>query len=87
MSVRIIHGDCREVLPTQKPLGIVEPLLRYACPVGGSVLDLFAGSGTTAIAAKRHGCNATLIEARADFVSVAEARIESDAPLFAEVSP
>lgn len=82
--VRSEHGRAEH--PTQKPLGIVEPLLCYACPVGGSVLDPFAGSGTTALAAKRHGCSATLIEARSEFARVSESRIANDAPLFAEVA-
>jgi site-specific DNA-methyltransferase (adenine-specific) len=79
------HGRAEH--PTQKPLGIVEPLLRYACPVSGSVLDPFAGSGTVGIAAKRHGCDATLIEARAEFISIIDARIANDAPLFAGAAP
>lgn len=59
---------------TQKPLGIVEPLLRYSCPPGGLVLDMFAGSGTTGIAAARNGANAVLIEAKPEFVEIAMRR-------------
>jgi len=36
-------------------------LIRYACPPGGTVLDPFAGSGSTAEAAS--GRNAVLVEA------------------------
>jgi site-specific DNA-methyltransferase (adenine-specific) len=39
--------------PTQKPLGILERIVRASCPPGGLVLDFFAGSGTTGAAALR----------------------------------
>lgn len=74
------HGRAEH--PTQKPIAIVEPLLLYACPKGGTVLDCFAGSGTTGLVARRHGINAVLIEARHEFITVAEGRLDNDAPLF-----
>jgi len=74
------HGRAEH--PTQKPIAIVEPLLLYACPIGGTVLDCFAGSGTTGVVANRHGISAVLIEVNPDFVAVAEARLRDDAPLF-----
>lgn len=37
--------------PTQKPVSILAPLIRSFCPVDGLVLDPFAGSGSTLIAA------------------------------------
>lgn len=39
--------------PTQKPLGILERIVRASCPKDGVVLDFFAGSGTTGAAALR----------------------------------
>ena len=36
--------------PTQKPLKMLERIVRTSCPPGGRVLDPFCGSGTTAIA-------------------------------------
>lgn len=47
------HG--RAFHPTQKPLGILAPLIAYSVPPGGVVLDPFMGSGTTGIAARRLG--------------------------------
>jgi DNA modification methylase len=44
------------------PLPLVSWWLRYIVPPGGAVLDPFAGSGTTGIAAKRLGLHALLIE-------------------------
>lgn len=48
--------------PTMKPVELVETMLRNSCPPGGIVLDLFAGSGTTMIAAHRVGVRARLVE-------------------------
>ncbi len=53
LEVRNEHG--RAVHPTQKPEGIIEPLLLYSVPPGGIVLDPFMGSGTTAQVALQHG--------------------------------
>jgi adenine-specific DNA-methyltransferase len=41
--------------PTQKPLGALKPLISAFCPPGGIVLDPFAGSGSTLVAAKQLG--------------------------------
>lgn len=59
-------SNCRgyAVNETQKPEGIVAPLLQYSVPPGGRVLDLFAGSGTTLLVAKRQGKRAVGIEQR-----------------------
>jgi site-specific DNA-methyltransferase (adenine-specific) len=61
IAVRSMHG--RNIHPTEKPLGILDPLIRYGCPPGGMVLDPFAGSGSTAEAARQTGRRAILIEA------------------------
>lgn len=53
----------RAIAPTEKPVGILDPLIRYACPPGGLVLDLFAGSGSTLEAARGSGRRAVGIEA------------------------
>ena len=47
---------------TQKPIQVLDPLIRYACPPGGLVLDPFAGSGSTAQAARQSGRRAVLVE-------------------------
>ena len=41
--------------PTQKPLGVLERIVRASSPPGGLVADFVAGSGTTGEAALRHG--------------------------------
>lgn len=61
IEVRSMHGSALH--PTEKPVGILDPLIRYACPPGGTILDPFAGSGSTAMAARLSGRNTILIEA------------------------
>lgn len=71
------HGHARH--PTQKPLAIVEPLLRYSCPRNGLVFDPFAGSGTTAVAALQQGMSALLCEANEGYLAVIDDRIAENA--------
>lgn len=80
MYVRSEHGRAEH--PTQKPIGIVEPLLLYSCPIGGTVLDPFAGGGTTGLTARRHGISSILIEALPEYANIIEGRLHGDAPLF-----
>lgn len=47
------HGSA--VHPTQKPLAILAPLVRYSVPAGGIVIDPFLGSGSTGITAEQLG--------------------------------
>ncbi len=62
IPVRSCHGHA--VNETQKPEGIVAPLLEYCVPPGGTVLDCFAGSGTVLAVARRQGKQAIGIEKR-----------------------
>jgi site-specific DNA-methyltransferase (adenine-specific) len=48
---------------TEKPVRVLDPLIRYSVPPGGVVLDPFAGSGSTGEAARLAGRKAILIEA------------------------
>lgn len=67
------------------PEELASLLVRSACPPGGTVLDPFGGSGTTAIAAMREGRNAVLIERVPQYVDVAKRRIaEEEAKLAAQ---
>jgi site-specific DNA-methyltransferase (adenine-specific) len=47
----------------EKPLATVVDLVRECTPPGGLVIDVFAGVGTTGVAAAMLGCRAVLIEA------------------------
>jgi site-specific DNA-methyltransferase (adenine-specific) len=61
MNIRSTHHAATH--PTEKPTGILVPLIEYACPPGGLILDPFAGSGSTAVAARLNGRRTVLIEA------------------------
>jgi len=50
IQCRSEHGRAQH--PTQKPLGVLRPLIQYSCPLAGVVLDPFAGSGSTLLAAR-----------------------------------
>ena len=53
--------------PTVKPLDLMQYLVRLVTPPGGTVLDPFAGTGTTGEAAWREGFNAILIEREPEY--------------------
>lgn len=53
--------------PTVKPVDLMQWLCRLVTPPGGTVLDPFAGTGTTGEAAWREGFSAILIEREAEY--------------------
>ena len=60
------------------PEGLAEFFVQAACPPGGIVVDPFAGSGTTIVAARRHGRRSGGIELHKEYVEVARRRLEQD---------
>lgn len=62
--------------PTVKPVALMRWLVRMVTPPGGTVLDPFAGSGTTLEAAMLEGFNVTGIEREADYLPLIQARID-----------
>ena len=75
-------GAIHNIHPTVKPIQLMAWLCRLVTPPGGLVLDPFMGSGTTGIAAVRQGFRFIGIEREPEYVEIARARIEGDAPLF-----
>jgi DNA modification methylase len=67
------------------PPELIEPFIKAGCPVGGTVLDPFGGSGTTGLVADRLQRSAILIDLDERNGPMAHGRISGDAPLFAEV--
>ncbi len=65
----------RNVHPTVKPTDLMRHLIRLVTPSGGTVLDPFLGSGSTAIAAELEGFEWIGIEKEAEYVAIAEARL------------
>ncbi len=61
--------------PTQKPLALLERIVRVHSNPGDVVLDSFAGSGTTGEAAARHGRGYVLIDHSEEAVGVMQRRL------------
>ena len=64
---------------TQKPLGILERIVRVHSNPGDLVLDFFAGSGTTGEAAAKHGRAFCLVDESAEAIAVMEKRLRMKA--------
>lgn len=59
-----------------KPLKVMRWLVRLLTPPGGTILDPFAGSGTTVEAAMLEGFESIGIEKEADYVDLIQVRID-----------
>ncbi len=56
------------------PPDLIKPCILAGCPVGGTVLDPFGGSGTTGMVALELGRKAILIELNPEYAKLAEGR-------------
>lgn len=65
------------VHPTVKSTKLMSYLIKLITPPKGIVLDPFAGSGSTGVAATRHGFEFIGIEQNEEYKKIAEARIAS----------
>lgn len=59
------------------PPDLIEPCILAGCPHGGTVLDPFGGSGTTAGVAIKHGRNALLCELNPDYAALVPDRVRA----------
>lgn len=59
------------------PAALAERCILAGCPVGGTVLDPFGGSGTTAGVAIKHGRGAILCELNPKYAALAPERVRS----------
>jgi DNA modification methylase len=62
--------------PTQKPLKLLQRIIKASSESGGWVLDPFCGSGTTAIAAMELGRNCITMDVNPDAISIAQQTID-----------
>lgn len=67
--------------PTQKPLGIIDRIIKVHSRPGDMVLDYFAGSGTTGESAFRLGRNAILVDCNGGAVGVMKKRLDFTEPI------
>jgi DNA modification methylase len=59
------------------PPDLIEPCILAGCPVGGTVLDPFGGSGTTAGVAVKHGRKAILCELNPEYAALVPDRVRA----------
>ena len=64
--------------PTQKPVGILERIVKVHSRPGDVVLDFFAGSGTTGVAASRLGRECVLVDCDADAIAIMRERLMAE---------
>ena len=76
------NGRERTGYPTQKPLGILKRIVAVHSDPGDTVLDFFAGSGTTGEAAALLGRDAVLVDDSADAMQVMATRLKRWKPKF-----
>ena len=57
------------------PPDLIEPCVLAGCPKNGTILDPFAGSGTTGVVAKKHNRNAVLVELNDEYIKIAKKRL------------
>jgi site-specific DNA-methyltransferase (adenine-specific) len=72
---KAVKEDHQSDHPSVKPLSLMEDLCCLLCPGGGRILDPFAGTGTTGIAAQAGGFDCTLIESNRDMEEVIHRRL------------
>lgn len=70
-----LHRE-REQHPTQKPLEIIERMIKASSPKGGIVLDPFVGSGTTIEACLRNNRFCIAFELNPEYCEIARQRAE-----------
>ena len=74
------NGHEKTGYPTQKPLGVLNRIVKVHTRPDDVVLDFFAGSGTTGEAAARHGGGFVLIDDNLEAVEIAASRLASFGP-------
>ena len=69
-------GHEKSGYPTQKPLGILRRIIRASSRPGDTVLDFFAGSGTTGVAAAELGRHFVLVDSADEAITTMRRRLE-----------
>lgn len=77
MSRVVAYSQMKKEHPTQKPLALMEWCIEQVADAQ-TILDPFAGSGTTLVAALRTGRHATGIEREEKYCEIAARRIEKE---------
>lgn len=73
---RSCHG--RAIHPTEKPVDLLEILIRTSCPPGGLIGDFFAGSGAAGDGALATGRNYIGCEINLEYAAAAQSRLKGN---------
>lgn len=60
------------------PEALIEPCILAGCPVNGTVLDPFMGSGTVAVVSKKHNRKWLGIELKKEYVEIIQRRLDAE---------
>ena len=74
------NGKERTGYPTQKPLAILERIVKVHSNPGDLVMDFFAGSGTTGMAAAKNDRRFVLVDSNPEAVQIAAKRLTEYTP-------
>lgn len=69
------NGQEKTGYPTQKPVGVLNRIIRVHSNKGDKLLDFFAGSGTTGEVAVKNGRSCTLIDSNPEAIAVMKQRL------------
>lgn len=69
-------GGARNFHPTVKGVDLMRYLVKLVTPPGGTVLDIFAGSGTTGVAALAEGRSFIGVELTAEYLPIITGRLQ-----------
>jgi site-specific DNA-methyltransferase (adenine-specific) len=72
------EANAKKLHPTQKPISLMEYLINTYSKASDTILDPFAGSGTTLLAAKRLGRKAIGIELKQEYCDVIVKRLRQN---------
>ena len=75
-NIKCVHNSSGKIHPTQKPVPLMEYLIKTYTNEGETVLDFTMGSGTTGVACKNLNRNFIGIELDETYFDIAKKRIE-----------
>jgi SAM-dependent methyltransferase len=83
-EIQILNPASKERIgyPTQKPLALLDRIIKASSNEGDIVLDAFCGGGTTLVAAQRLGRKFIGIDQSVRAIAVSRARLERESDLF-----
>jgi site-specific DNA-methyltransferase (adenine-specific) len=87
MTIVPTNSKERTGYPTQKPLKLVERIVRASSNPGDLVADFFGGSGTTAVAAAKLGRRYLYVDDNPEAFAIAERRLAETEPPLADAAP